>query len=404
MREMAFCGRRLYPAVLLFVLQAETAITAGQHLLLPSAQQTVGFEGDLVPVQQQVLERYGEDVANELTNLGILLPLKEKNDSAFTPPVALSYYRWPGRDVNGMARVSYQVDPSFVGSKTMIEEALREIEDKTRVLKFVEKTQRPFILVTGQHVHHEHALAHYLVDIDYVFDCWSYVGYQNHAEQAVNLGIGCQTKGYFIHEFLHTLGLWHESARYDRDDYVTVLWGNIYSGLEYDFEKRIVDDTLGCPYDYESIMHDASEDFADFSEGESSAAFLAPLPIGQLEALSEGDIVKLRLLYQCKSGPRKLSDYQEHLCTADCKCWEGAVGCVNSNDACQGELVCSSNRCIHSSPPQTTASIATTNYSFSLEHVPWSIGCLVGAVLFCGLLYTLIANLFPRKRGYEIVP
>jgi hypothetical protein len=51
------------------------------------------------------------------------------------------------------------------------------------------------------------------------------------------------------HLLLHTLGMWHTGSRWDRDDYVTIVWENIVPGREYNFRKRTHDDTLlGFPY------------------------------------------------------------------------------------------------------------------------------------------------------------
>merc|ERR1711920_191476 len=58
--------------------------------------------------------------------------------------------------------------------------------------------------------------------------------------------------------------------------------------------------------------------------------------------------IDIRLLYQCVSGPRNLSQYKSNRCTNDCKCWEGASGCNGNNNACQGSLVCRNNKCVDS--------------------------------------------------------
>ena len=49
--------------------------------------------------------------------------------------------------------------------------------------------------------------------------------------QQVRLDKGCETRALALHELMHTLGFWHEHARPDRDDYVTILWDNIHEGL-----------------------------------------------------------------------------------------------------------------------------------------------------------------------------
>ena len=51
-------------------------------------------------------------------------------------------------------------------------------------------------------------------------------GYQN-----LSLAVdGCVHKGTAMHEFMHTAGFFHEHQRYDRDEYVTILYENIEEG------------------------------------------------------------------------------------------------------------------------------------------------------------------------------
>lgn len=61
--------------------------------------------------------------------------------------------------------------------------------------------------------------------------CWSSVG-RIGGRQDLNLQVpGCVTKkGTVIHELMHTVGFLHEQSRYERDDYVTIMWQNILNG------------------------------------------------------------------------------------------------------------------------------------------------------------------------------
>lgn len=51
--------------------------------------------------------------------------------------------------------------------------------------------------------------------------CSSAVGRQG-GSQTINLAPGCFVLGIVVHEILHTLGMWHEQSRCDRDAYITV--------------------------------------------------------------------------------------------------------------------------------------------------------------------------------------
>lgn len=66
--------------------------------------------------------------------------------------------------------------------------------------------------------------------------CWSYVGKQG-GSQNMGLATWC-SKGNVIHEFLHAFGVYHEQSRGDRDNHITVNYGNIQSGKSGNFAKK----------------------------------------------------------------------------------------------------------------------------------------------------------------------
>lgn len=144
---------------------------------------------------------------------------------------------------------------------------------------------------------------------------------------------------------LHALGFWHEHSRPDRDDYITIQWDNIVAGAEDNFEKAaaVAVNSLGSPYDFNSIMHYTSNGFSIDSNLDTIVE-KEPLEswekMGQRMRLSVNDINQLRLLYQCKSGPRGGNVGVYDLCSTDCKCWENALGECSSDDECMGDLVC----------------------------------------------------------------
>lgn len=153
--------------------------------------------------------------------------------------------------------------------------------------------------------------------------CSSYIGRRT-GQQEISIGQGCDKKGIVAHEILHALGRWHEQARADRNDYITIntenikkgrtiLWpviGGIvvtntvkisFPGFEVNFEiiSGLFATTNGVPYDYDSVMHYPSDAFS--ANGEPTI-----LPVnsdidvgrlGQRNGLSVNDIAHIRALY-----------------------------------------------------------------------------------------------------------
>ena len=64
--------------------------------------------------------------------------------------------------------------------------------------------------------------------------CYSSVGvhYWKTGSQDISLGNGCNHQGVIMHEMMHAAGFWHEQSRYDRDQYVEIIWENIQPGNE----------------------------------------------------------------------------------------------------------------------------------------------------------------------------
>ena len=61
--------------------------------------------------------------------------------------------------------------------------------------------------------------------------CFATVGRVGRA-QRLNLEPNCVQHGTVVHEFVHSIGYFHEQSRPDRDDYVAILQENIQSGKD----------------------------------------------------------------------------------------------------------------------------------------------------------------------------
>ncbi|XP_010639778.1 meprin A subunit beta isoform X5 [Fukomys damarensis] len=135
--------------------------------------------------------------------------------------------------------------------------------------------------------------------------CWSYIGNRHIGRQELSIGVNCDRIATVQHEFLHALGFWHEQSRFDRDDYVMIVWDRIQSGKEHNF--NIYDDTesdsLNVPYDYMSVMHYSKTAFQNGTEP-TIVTRISKFEdvIGQRIDFSDCDLLKLNQLYNCTSS------------------------------------------------------------------------------------------------------
>lgn len=101
-----------------------------------------------------------------------------------------------------------------------------------------------------------------------------------------------------LHEIMHSLGFVHEQQRWDRDDYIEVLWENIDQKHQINF--ALLPDNFGVKADfqfsYNSIMMYSDVAFA--KPGTKSIKFLNKYEkINKLNALSNIDKKRLELIY-----------------------------------------------------------------------------------------------------------
>ncbi|CAB0014204.1 unnamed protein product, partial [Nesidiocoris tenuis] len=117
-------------------------------------------------------------------------------------------YHWPD------GQVPYVISGEFSERDlNTINEAFAEYHEKT-CIQFVKRTDETDYLDISN---------------DYS-GCWSAIG-RIGGPQKINLqSPGClRKKGTVIHELMHSIGFFHEQSRYDRDDFVDILFKNIKS-------------------------------------------------------------------------------------------------------------------------------------------------------------------------------
>jgi hypothetical protein len=238
--------------------------------------------------------------------------------------------------MDGRVIVPYTISDSFPNSdKEIIRMALDELEAKTGCIKFIKRTIKDKNYIKVIRSRTQTTL------------CSSNIGIVG-GEQKIILGTYCMKKGIIQHEFIHALGFRHEHTRPDRDDYVTYVPQNLISvSKANNFSIDTRSETLGSPYDYNSIMHYGATAFGEKENGVTATTLVTKngQRIGNRVEATVNDIKKLKLLYQCENGPRNWVSLEQSPCTSSCRCKSGEIGCGSDNNACQGSLVCSNDKC-----------------------------------------------------------
>lgn len=143
-------------------------------------------------------------------------------------------YRWPHKTV------PYDID--------------RALPNKERVTKAIEHwRQHAPIRFVERTANNNHLYPHW-VTFRPGGGCMSSVGCRGTGQQFVTLGPNCTT-GNAIHEIGHTVGLFHEQSREDRDQFVKIILTKVPQEYRHNFNQHIIDGTDFGAYDYGSIMH-----------------------------------------------------------------------------------------------------------------------------------------------------
>ncbi|XP_022918847.1 zinc metalloproteinase nas-7-like [Onthophagus taurus] len=204
----------------------------------------------------------------------ILVPTKGRNGL-----VAFSA-KWEG------SVVPYVIEgPYTMKDEEMIQNAIKQYHDNT-CIRFRRKQPDD---------------TDYIRIINTKTGCWSSVGRIGGAQEVNLQSPGClSTVGTPIHELMHALGFHHEHTRYERDDFVKIMWNNIGKGHENNFQKVPKDTTsgFGVDYDYESVMHYSAYAFS-INQKPTIVTNKPKAQIGQRKGFSVGDIRKIRSMYNC---------------------------------------------------------------------------------------------------------
>uniref|UniRef100_A0A0K0EJK4 Metalloendopeptidase n=1 Tax=Strongyloides stercoralis TaxID=6248 RepID=A0A0K0EJK4_STRER len=214
--------------------------------------------------------------------------------------------------------INYYIDPGL-NEKTILL-ALYEIEENTCIL-----FKRISHLVSG------------MSGIRFVSGpAYSSIIGKNKPYTWQNISIGIDDsneKGLIQHELLHTLGLFSEQNRYDRDNYVFVSSNSVElpqkRALGMYSRTHLL--TYGLPYDYGSMMHDGAYSYGPNSKQTIfTKDVLYKYTIGAKDIISFLDYELINLHYcgrRCKKKINCLNEgYQNPLDCSSCKCVKGFTG------------------------------------------------------------------------------
>ena len=211
-------------------------------------------------------------------------------------------YYWP----NGI--VPYLVDPSITDPEPILK-AMREWE-KAGIRFPPRRAEADYVVFTLSDAAKEREAASE-DDVQEIAGAVSAVGRIGGRQQIVARGSDVPWWRY-AHEIGHTLGLFHEHLRLDRDRWVTIHRDNLDPEARRSFEiKRAKTADIGS-FDVKSIMlYDWNRDAVDrrkptisWNADPSFKEFGAPV----VRKVSEGDIAAVRYLY-FEGGLRKLGSH-----------------------------------------------------------------------------------------------
>ncbi len=140
----------------------------------------------------------------------------------------------------------------------------------------------------------------------FLYSCSSYIGRIAGTMQEVSINSDCDRVGNAIHEVGHALGLFHEHSRWNRNEYINIIWENMDWKYENNFKQYPHNSaTRDVEYDFQSIMHYPLDAFAK-KQGLQTIVVKPDvvLPdcikkIGQRGSISYKDLLKINKMYNC---------------------------------------------------------------------------------------------------------
>ena len=193
--------------------------------------------------------------------------------------VIYSQYLWP--KVGNQFQIPYIIDPAS-GDLTNLNAAIAQFNTTFANIQFVARTTQTDYVDFNFNPN------------DFSGVCDAIVGRAG-GEQQVG-GSGSCTLATVLHEMGHTVGLWHEQSRADRDTFVSVNYSNLIKGSISNFNP-IYDNAQNLTlFDYASIMEYPAFSFSR-NGGPAIESIPAGIPLSNLTGYTSADIDGIERLY-----------------------------------------------------------------------------------------------------------
>src|SRR5580700_11139306 len=193
--------------------------------------------------------------------------------------VDYSQYLWP--KVGTQYQIPYVIE-SGTGDLSTLNAAIAQFNSTFSNIQFVAYTSQTDYV------------NFYFDPNNYSGECEATVGRAG-GEQQVG-GSGSCTLPTILHELGHTIGLWHEQSRPDRNTYVSVNYDNLIKGSISNFNQIYDNAQETTLFDYASIMEYPAFSFSR-NGGPAIESIPAGIPLSNLTGYSTADIDGIERLY-----------------------------------------------------------------------------------------------------------
>ena len=254
----------------------------------PVVSPGVGFTGPVVKKDLRIILPGSSKAAEttvEINNRGEVFyhgdmklgTVESLTKEAAAPPKPEDSFKWPNSTV-------YYILPTNHLRKDIIQKGIEYLNNHTTICMVPRTTQTDYVEFITRNGN------------------WANIGRIGGKQE---ISVENTDIGTVVHEVMHALGFDHTQCRQDRDNYVTIDFGNIESGQEHNFKKsEATHSNLGV-YDFTSCMHYHAYGFAK-TKGTKTMFRKDGTDdkMGQDDGLSATDVSNIALVYpKCPSKP-----------------------------------------------------------------------------------------------------